>query len=83
MHCIVNFNILLIAGCNSLPNISWTNSFYWYCDPGLSFQNYTVYFSCALICELTNKVEQSYYCNENLEWELEEVNSQQICQGKF
>ncbi|KAL4230523.1 hypothetical protein ACF0H5_010905 [Mactra antiquata] len=68
-------------GCGGLPNVTHDNNQHWYCDSGYSFQNYSVYFSCALICNITDKVIKSYYCNEGLNWEVDFLGqSQHECQ---
>jgi len=60
----------MFSGCGPPPEDLHKNNLFWTCDPGYSIKNYSAYFSCALVCNVTRAVVVEYYCTENLTWHL-------------
>lgn len=74
-------HFVIFTGCKGPPPQDYEGKeMGWVCDPGYSNLKYSVYFSCALVCNVTNKVHFEYYCNEDLEWILTRSTSE-TCAG--
>ncbi|XP_053399771.1 uncharacterized protein LOC123557478 isoform X2 [Mercenaria mercenaria] len=69
-----------VPGCGPPPDVNKTKNHVWKCDPGISLVLYSVYFSCALVCNVTDKVEWNYYCNETLQWHAQRSTPWQPCE---
>ncbi|XP_060559365.1 uncharacterized protein LOC132719592 isoform X2 [Ruditapes philippinarum] len=70
-----------VPGCGPPPEINKTKNHEWVCDPGYSFVNYSVYFKCALVCNITERLDWQYYCNESLQWEVQPASTWQKCEA--
>lgn len=60
-----------VPGCGNLAQMSEKSvpNRHWKCDAGFSNSINSVYFSCALIDDITQRVIWNWYCNETLQWQ--------------